>query len=217
MATGDGRRVARAGERRCKRLALHEFANGWGLSVQPRTRQNRCIGMQTIESHISICERAPSYLRANCSACASPSSPMERRPRERAGARPGPRNCPHVNHVAGSMQAICRSVTAARASRGRRRATAKRREISPMAENWHKRHAIMLASQLPDNASDANAVIRECRTSLIRGCIPRRLPSRPRYLVWSAIRPESAYATQGRRSCRRFFWQVGVLRAINLQ
>jgi len=66
-----------------------------------------------------------------------------------------------------------------------------------MAENWHKRHAIMLASQLPDNASDANAVIRNCRTSLIRGCIPRRLPSRPRYLVWSAIRPERAYATQG--------------------
>jgi hypothetical protein len=30
-----------------------------------------------------------------------------------------------------------------------------------MAENWHKRHALMLASQLPDNVSDANAVIRE--------------------------------------------------------
>jgi hypothetical protein len=30
-----------------------------------------------------------------------------------------------------------------------------------MAENWHKRHALMLASQLPENASDANAVIRE--------------------------------------------------------
>jgi hypothetical protein len=30
-----------------------------------------------------------------------------------------------------------------------------------MAENWHKRHALMLASQLPDNASDANVVIRE--------------------------------------------------------
>ena len=30
-----------------------------------------------------------------------------------------------------------------------------------MAENWHKRHALQLASQLPDNASDANAVIRE--------------------------------------------------------
>jgi hypothetical protein len=30
-----------------------------------------------------------------------------------------------------------------------------------MAENWHKRHALQLASQLPENASDANAVIRE--------------------------------------------------------
>ena len=30
-----------------------------------------------------------------------------------------------------------------------------------MSENWHKRHALQLASQLPDNASDANAVIRE--------------------------------------------------------
>jgi len=27
--------------------------------------------------------------------------------------------------------------------------------------NWHKRQALCLASQLPDNASDANAVIRE--------------------------------------------------------
>jgi hypothetical protein len=30
-----------------------------------------------------------------------------------------------------------------------------------MAENWHKRQAIGLACQLPDNASDANAIIRE--------------------------------------------------------
>jgi hypothetical protein len=30
-----------------------------------------------------------------------------------------------------------------------------------MSENWHKRHALMLASQLPENASDANSVIRE--------------------------------------------------------
>jgi hypothetical protein len=30
-----------------------------------------------------------------------------------------------------------------------------------MSENWHKRHALQLVSQLPDNASDANAVIRE--------------------------------------------------------
>jgi hypothetical protein len=30
-----------------------------------------------------------------------------------------------------------------------------------MSENWHNRHALMLAGQLPDNASDANAIIRE--------------------------------------------------------
>jgi len=30
-----------------------------------------------------------------------------------------------------------------------------------MSANWHKRHAIGLACQLPDNASDANAIIRE--------------------------------------------------------
>ncbi len=30
-----------------------------------------------------------------------------------------------------------------------------------MSENWHKRHALSLAAQLPDNASDANTVIRE--------------------------------------------------------
>jgi len=29
--------------------------------------------------------------------------------------------------------------------------------------NWHKRHALSLASQLPENASDANAVIRELK------------------------------------------------------
>jgi hypothetical protein len=30
-----------------------------------------------------------------------------------------------------------------------------------MSDNWHKRHALQLASMLPDNASDANAIIRE--------------------------------------------------------
>jgi hypothetical protein len=30
-----------------------------------------------------------------------------------------------------------------------------------MNENWHKRHALQSACQLPDNPSDANAVIRE--------------------------------------------------------
>jgi len=30
-----------------------------------------------------------------------------------------------------------------------------------MSENWHKRHAMVLAGQLPENAPDANAVNRE--------------------------------------------------------
>ena len=30
-----------------------------------------------------------------------------------------------------------------------------------MSANWHKRHALILAGQLPEHASDANAVIRE--------------------------------------------------------
>ena len=30
-----------------------------------------------------------------------------------------------------------------------------------MSASWHKRHALMLAGQLPENASDANAIIRE--------------------------------------------------------
>jgi hypothetical protein len=30
-----------------------------------------------------------------------------------------------------------------------------------MSDNWHKRHALMLAGQLPDNASDARAILRE--------------------------------------------------------
>jgi hypothetical protein len=30
-----------------------------------------------------------------------------------------------------------------------------------MAENWHKRHAVMLAGQLPENESDVRAFIRE--------------------------------------------------------
>jgi hypothetical protein len=30
-----------------------------------------------------------------------------------------------------------------------------------MSENWHKRHALVIAGQLPENAADANAVLRE--------------------------------------------------------
>jgi hypothetical protein len=30
-----------------------------------------------------------------------------------------------------------------------------------MAENWHKRQALQLACQLPENAEDARAILRE--------------------------------------------------------
>jgi hypothetical protein len=30
--------------------------------------------------------------------------------------------------------------------------------------NWHKRHALQLACQLPDNADDARAVLREVQS-----------------------------------------------------
>jgi hypothetical protein len=30
-----------------------------------------------------------------------------------------------------------------------------------MPENWHKRHALVLAGQLPENPEDARAVLRE--------------------------------------------------------
>jgi len=33
-----------------------------------------------------------------------------------------------------------------------------------MSENWHKRHVLSLACQLPDNASDARAVLREVQS-----------------------------------------------------
>ena len=33
-----------------------------------------------------------------------------------------------------------------------------------MSGNWHKRHALMLASQLPENAADARAVLRETQS-----------------------------------------------------
>jgi hypothetical protein len=45
-----------------------------------------------------------------------------------------------------------------------------------MAENWHKRHALMLASQLPDNASDANVVIRELQNLVDTWLHPAAIP-----------------------------------------
>jgi hypothetical protein len=53
--------------------------------------------------------------------------------------------------------------------------------------SWHKRHALMLASQLPENASDANAVIRELQHLVDTWLHPAEelLPSK----VVSIIRP----------------------------
>jgi hypothetical protein len=46
-----------------------------------------------------------------------------------------------------------------------------------MAENWHKRHALMLASQLPDNASDANAVLRALQDLVDTWLHPAQAPA----------------------------------------
>jgi hypothetical protein len=41
-------------------------------------------------------------------------------------------------------------------------------------ENWHKRHALMLGSQLPDNAADANAVIQALQSLVDTWMHPER-------------------------------------------
>ncbi len=41
-----------------------------------------------------------------------------------------------------------------------------------MSDNWHRRHAVHIISQLLDNADDARAVLREAQTSSIRDCTP---------------------------------------------
>jgi len=51
-----------------------------------------------------------------------------------------------------------------------------------MAENWHKRHALMLGSQLPENASDANAVIRELQDLVDSWLHPAEVAARSKVL-----------------------------------
>jgi hypothetical protein len=46
-----------------------------------------------------------------------------------------------------------------------------------MAENWHKRHALGLACQLPDNASDANAIIRALQDLVDTWLHPAQVPA----------------------------------------
>jgi hypothetical protein len=61
-----------------------------------------------------------------------------------------------------------------------------------MSENWHKRHAIGLACQLPDNASDANAIIRELQNLVDTWLHPAEVPSK----VVSIVRDPAGKAVQ---------------------
>jgi len=47
---------------------------------------------------------------------------------------------------------------------------------------WHRRHALQLASMLPDNASDANAIIRELQY-LVNSCHPAAMPQPSKVLT----------------------------------
>jgi hypothetical protein len=59
-----------------------------------------------------------------------------------------------------------------------------------MADNWHKRHALQLAAMLPDNASDATAIIRELQHLVDTWLHVAEPPYRPRFWLSFAIRPE---------------------------
>jgi hypothetical protein len=52
-----------------------------------------------------------------------------------------------------------------------------------MSENCHRRHALLLASQLPDNASDASAVIRELQHLVNSWLHPAEVPAQSKVLT----------------------------------
>jgi hypothetical protein len=59
--------------------------------------------------------------------------------------------------------------------------------MKPQAvENWHKRHALMLGSQLPDNAADANAVIQALQSLVDTWMHPAETPAPSK--VFSLVR-----------------------------
>src|SRR5437879_5910716 len=49
-----------------------------------------------------------------------------------------------------------------------------------MSENWHKRQAICMACQLPENASDANAIIRELQNLVDTWLHPAEVSAPPK-------------------------------------
>jgi hypothetical protein len=55
-----------------------------------------------------------------------------------------------------------------------------------MAENWHKQHAIYLASNLPNDASDAHAVVRELQDLVDTWLHPAETPAPSK--VFSLVR-----------------------------
>ncbi|MGA7999973.1 MAG: hypothetical protein WCA28_34365 [Bradyrhizobium sp.] len=76
-----------------------------------------------------------------------------------------------------------------------------------MAENWHKRQALSLAAQLPDNASDANAVVRELQRLVdIRRCILRGLGAVKGFLRSSAIKRLTIPRLCTDRAQAGFYW-----------
>jgi hypothetical protein len=52
-----------------------------------------------------------------------------------------------------------------------------------MSENWHRRHALQLAAMLPDNASDANAIIRELQNLVDSWLHPAAIPQPSKVLT----------------------------------
>ncbi len=52
-----------------------------------------------------------------------------------------------------------------------------------MSENWHRRHALQLAAMLPDNSSDANAIIRELQDLVDKWLHPAAMPELSKVLT----------------------------------
>jgi len=60
-----------------------------------------------------------------------------------------------------------------------------------MSENWHKRHAMVLAGQLPENAPDANAVNRELQRLVDNWLYPAEIGMPTSNKVISLVRDQA--------------------------
>ncbi|HEU0040279.1 MAG TPA: hypothetical protein VFR76_13505 [Verrucomicrobiae bacterium] len=111
-----------------KNWALHEFADGWGYLSSHDLDQEPLHRMQTIESHISICEpRTVLLARELLRMCVTILAHGNEDPESVLAQGPV---LEIVRNVITSLEAMHGDMPigdAARASRGRRRATAKRK------------------------------------------------------------------------------------------